>query len=133
MERGVIVGAGAKILGGFTVGAEAKIGSNAVVVRAVPPGATAIGIPAKLVQPGTGHLAASKAEQIQFAAYAVTAGMDDPLADALHQVLDHMVHMDERIARILGHLGQLGESVEDARAIRDAFDPDAINRRLQQD
>ena len=49
LERGVVVGAGAKILGPITIGAEAKIGSNAVVVREIPPGATAVGIPARIV------------------------------------------------------------------------------------
>lgn len=132
LEQSVIVGAGAKILGNFTVGAEAKIGSNAVVVRPVPPGATAIGIPAKIVPAGAARYTESKAAHIKFSAYAVTAGMDDPLADALHQVLDHMVNMDERIANILCHLERLGESVDDARALQDAFNPEAINRTLQQ-
>src|ERR1700748_618938 len=45
LERGVIVGAGAKVLGGFTIGAQAKVGSNAVVVRPVPAGAPAVGNP----------------------------------------------------------------------------------------
>jgi serine O-acetyltransferase len=48
LESGVIVGAGAKILGPITLGAGAKIGSNAVVVRDVPKGATAVGIPARI-------------------------------------------------------------------------------------
>ncbi len=52
LERGVIVGAGAKVLGGFTVGAEAKIGSNAVVVKPVPAGGTAVGNPARVVDAG---------------------------------------------------------------------------------
>jgi serine O-acetyltransferase len=45
----VEIGAGAKILGGVRIGAHAKIGANAVVVCDVPPGATAVGIPAKIV------------------------------------------------------------------------------------
>ncbi len=45
---GVVVGAGAKVLGPFTVGAGAKVGSNAVVTKAVPPGATVVGIPGGL-------------------------------------------------------------------------------------
>ncbi|MEL0131475.1 MAG: serine O-acetyltransferase, partial [Betaproteobacteria bacterium] len=50
LEDGVVVGAGAKVLGPITVGRAAKIGSNAVVVRDVPNGATAIGIPARIVE-----------------------------------------------------------------------------------
>lgn len=51
LGQGVIVGAGAKVLGGFTVGANARIGSNAVVLKAVPEGAIAVGIPAKIIAP----------------------------------------------------------------------------------
>ena len=49
LENGVVVGAGAKVLGPFTVGAGAKIGSNAVVTKAVPAGATAVGIPGRII------------------------------------------------------------------------------------
>ena len=49
LENGVVVGAGAKVLGPFTVGARAKIGSNAVVTKAVPAGATAVGIPGRII------------------------------------------------------------------------------------
>lgn len=49
LEDGVVVGAGAKVLGGFTVGKYAKIGSNAVVVKEVPAGATMIGSAARMI------------------------------------------------------------------------------------
>ena len=49
LGKGVIVSAGAKVLGGFTVGEGARVGSNAVLMQAVPPGATAVGIPARIV------------------------------------------------------------------------------------
>lgn len=49
LEDGVVVGAGAKVLGGFTVGKYAKIGSNAVVVKEVPAGATMVGSAARLI------------------------------------------------------------------------------------
>ncbi len=47
----VDVGAGAKVLGGITVGDHAKIGANAVVLTDVPPGATAVGVPARIIPP----------------------------------------------------------------------------------
>ncbi len=50
LGKGVVVGAGAKILGPIEIGDGAKIGSNAVVVKDVPAGATAIGIPARIVE-----------------------------------------------------------------------------------
>ncbi|MFN9807815.1 MAG: serine O-acetyltransferase, partial [Betaproteobacteria bacterium] len=50
LGRGVIIGAGAQVLGGFTVGEGARVGSNAVVVKEVPAGATAVGNPARILQ-----------------------------------------------------------------------------------
>jgi serine O-acetyltransferase len=52
---GVFVGAGARILGGVRVGAGAKIGANAVVVTDVPPGATAVGVPARVIAGAAGQ------------------------------------------------------------------------------
>lgn len=50
VEDNVVIGAGAKILGPFTVGEGSKIGSNAVVLEAVPSGATVVGIPGRVVR-----------------------------------------------------------------------------------
>lgn len=50
LEEGVLVGAGAKILGPFTVGAGAKVAANAVVLSPIPAGCTAVGIPARVVR-----------------------------------------------------------------------------------
>ncbi len=52
LGKGVVVGAGAQVLGGFTVGDGARIGSNAVVVKPVPAGATAVGNPARIIEAG---------------------------------------------------------------------------------
>jgi serine O-acetyltransferase len=71
---GVTVGAGAKILGPFLVGAGAKIGSNSVVVKEVPAGATVVGIPARVVEGLEGGDASHA-----FSAYAVTTNENDPL------------------------------------------------------
>ena len=49
LEDNVVIGSGAKILGPFTVGKGAKIGSNSVVVKEVPPNATVVGIPGRVV------------------------------------------------------------------------------------
>src|SRR5215208_2162421 len=50
LGKGVVVGAGAKILGPILIGDGAKVGSNAVVVKNVPAGATVVGIPARVVE-----------------------------------------------------------------------------------
>ncbi len=52
VRRGAVIGAGCKILGNIVIGEEAKIGANSVVVREVPDGSTAIGIPAHVIEKG---------------------------------------------------------------------------------
>lgn len=74
LERGVIVGAGAKVLGGFTIGADAKIGSNAVVTKPVPAGGTAVGNPARVIVPAAASTAAAAAAASVVARAAAHAG-----------------------------------------------------------
>ncbi len=125
---GVVVGAGAKVLGGFTVGAGAKIGSNAVVVKPVPEGATAVGNPARVVEPAKEQARAQKAEEMGFQAYGVTRDLDDPLAKAIHGLLDHAVETDRRMAALLKRLQQAGVTVDDDLAEHDAFDPKYLSK-----
>ncbi|MEQ1438582.1 serine O-acetyltransferase [Fontimonas sp. SYSU GA230001] len=94
LGRGVVVGAGAKVLGPFMVGDGANIGSNAVVVRAVPAGATAVGIPARVV-------GADAERKTEFHAYGITdEGMSDPVANAIAKLLEHVRAQDEQLARM---------------------------------
>lgn len=97
LEARVVVGAGAKVLGPFTVGEAAKIGSNAVVVKAVPPGATVIGIPARIVDEQYADSMARQVEGERFAAYGVMPGMQDPIDVVLHQLVDEMKRQQEEI------------------------------------
>ncbi len=110
LGNGVVVGAGAKILGPIVIGDGARIGSNAVVVKEVPPGATAIGIPARVIEM---HDAAQSG---RFAAYAVVKDLNDPLAKAVHELIDHCVENDKRMDQILVELRRLGGKVEEQQA-----------------
>src|SRR5216110_2694846 len=56
LGRNVVVSAGAKVLGGFTVGDGARIGSNSVVLKEVPAGATVVGVPARIILPKDGQV-----------------------------------------------------------------------------
>lgn len=131
LHRGVIVGAGAKVLGGFTVGEGAKVGSNAVVVRAVPAGATAVGNPARLVE-AAGSKAeqarAEKAEAIGFSAYGITRDLDDPWAKAIHALLDHAVETDRRLNIALQRLEAAGIHCDNAETAKDGFDPGYLSK-----
>ncbi len=111
LEDGVIVGAGAKILGPFIVGAGAKIGSNAVVTREVPAGATAVGIPGRIIVKASDEQEARRkaiAEKIGFDAYGVSGDMPDPVARAIGQLLDHVQAVEERLEGMCGALKALG-------------------------
>lgn len=92
LEAGVVIGAGAKILGPITVGAGAKIGSNAVVVKDVPANATAVGIPAHILEEGKNKKQEEVSKKVGFAAYAVGDDENDSLnPEALIKVLQSLL------------------------------------------
>ncbi|ABE31334.1 serine O-acetyltransferase [Paraburkholderia xenovorans LB400] len=131
LERGVIVGAGAKVLGGFTIGAEAKIGSNAVVTKPVPARGTAVGNPARIIVPAAAAVASEGASVVansdsggaargakrsagssRFCAYGITPNADDPVSLAIHGLIDHAATQAKRIDEIVDALERLGTSLE---------------------
>jgi len=128
LMKGVVIGAGAKILGPITLHEGAKVGSNAVVVRDVPAGATAVGIPARIIDTEKDQVREQKAETMGFSAYAVTGNQDDPLAKAIHGLLDHAVETDRRLEALLAQLEKAGVAVEDECATADKFDPNYLGK-----
>src|SRR3954452_17126756 len=97
LGRNVVVGAGAKILGGFVVGDDAAIGSNAVVTKPVPPGATAVGIPARIIQAEDSARREAVAAKMGFSAYGITQN-DDPLSQAMKGLIDNASSQEHQIA-----------------------------------
>ncbi|MEO5333544.1 MAG: serine O-acetyltransferase [Magnetococcus sp. YQC-5] len=93
---GVVVGAGAKILGPITIGANARVGSNAVVVSDVPPDTTVVGVPGRLVMPKFNH--ATRGDP--FSSYGQNGGMVDPVAKAVTCLLEQMHHLDDRVKKM---------------------------------
>jgi len=131
LGKGVVVGAGAKILGPIHIGDNAKVGSNAVVVRNVPLGATAVGIPARIVTPDDADRREEQAAKIGFSAYAISSDMDDPVVQAIHKLLDHAAATEERFNRLVKLLQHEGMDCGEAKAVADAFDPRQINKMLE--
>ncbi len=127
LERGVIIGAGAKVLGGFTVGEYAKVGSNAVVLKPVPAGATAVGNPAHLVQK---EYAAPSPSSRFFSAYGVTANGDDPLSKALHSLISHAVAQEEQIERLSAAMKAAGLACPDLKPC-DKLDQTELNKLVE--
>ena len=108
LENGVVVGAGAKVLGPITIHAGAKVGSNAVVVKDVPAGATAVGIPARIIAEDCAQKREEQAAKLGFSAYAVSGGADDdPLAKALNGLIDHGATVDQSMQVLLARIEQL--------------------------
>src|SRR5450755_4824903 len=131
LGRSVVVGTGAKILGPLHIGDNAKIGSNAVVVRDVPPGATAVGIPARILNREDAVRREEKASKIGFSAYGISADMNDPMVQAIHALLDHAAEADERVEKLIDIIEQRGLDCGDAKATAERFDPNQINRMLE--
>ncbi len=104
----VVVGAGAKILGGFTVGDGARIGSNAVVTKPVPAGATAVGNPARIIlaDAQADNQREVAAQRMGFSAYGVTAS-DDPISLALRGLIDTCARQERQIAQLSLAIEQL--------------------------
>jgi serine O-acetyltransferase len=124
---GVVAGAGAKILGPITIGREAKIGSNAVVVKDVPDGATAVGIPARILDEQTKALD-DQAKKMGFSAYAISADMNDPMVKAVHGLIDHAANIDQKLAEVMSQLEHLGVRLSETQKAKDDFDPEQLNK-----
>src|SRR5690606_14575417 len=96
VEDGVVIGSGAQVLGPFTVGKGARIGANSVVLQAVPPGVTVVGIPA--------HPASRREDspsRPSFDAYGLPCeGVDDPIACAVTTLLQRVETLNQRIAAL---------------------------------
>ena len=98
VEDNVIIGAGAQVLGGITVGNGARVGANAVVVKDVPPGVTVVGIPAQIV-------AARAATKPDFLPYGSPCDdLSDPTQRALCGLLNEVEALRRRITELeAGH------------------------------
>lgn len=128
LEQGVIVGAGAKVLGSFTVGAGAKIGSNSVVLKAVPAGATAVGNPAHVLIKSVGPDSDSSAPI--FSSYGLTNSPNDPIAKALRLLIEQVACQEQQISSLQASLKQAGIECEISKDTG-KFNPDQLNKLVE--
>lgn len=95
LEDCVIVGAGAQVLGPITVGAKARVGANAVVLKDIPAGVTVTGIPAKAIA------GRKRKTEDEFVAYGTpTADLPDPVATAISGLLDQVTELGARVKEL---------------------------------
>ena len=85
----VVIGAGAVIIGAITVGDEARIGAGSVVIKPVPPGASVVGIPGRVVE-----------ERRKTISELEHGKLPDPVAEALQKVLKEQEKLEERLSKV---------------------------------
>lgn len=111
LHNGVVIGAGAKVLGPIEIGSGSRVGSNSVVVKSVPAGATVVGIPGHIIDPKAKVMKAERdeiASKMGFDAYGATADMPDPVANAINRMLDHIHSLDKQIENMQKALDEIG-------------------------
>jgi serine O-acetyltransferase len=111
LGKNVVVSAGAKVLGGFTVGDGAKIGSNAVVLKEVPAGVTVVGIPGRIVEKSV-----EEKEKTQFAAYGVVPDQEDPYAKTLQSLVDHAQELEQTLSALTEKMRRMEQAAEKSKA-----------------
>jgi serine O-acetyltransferase len=112
LEDDVVIGAGAAVLGPFTVGRGARVGSNAVVLREVPPGATMVGVPARQIGPQPA------AKERCFPAYGVEPGVTiDPVSRALDRLTLEVEELNARVAQLERPVEPAPESTAEDRRV----------------
>lgn len=89
LGNNVVVGAGAVVLGAITIGDNSKIGAGSVVIKPVPPCATVVGVPGRIV-------GQAKSEQIDLN----HNKLPDPVADALRIIIEEQQKIEERLLTI---------------------------------
>ena len=95
LKNGVVIGAGAKILGPVTLGNNVRVGSNSVVVRSIDDNETVVGIPGRIVR--------KKAEDTDsFDSYAASSSgiSNDPTLQAVNSLIDRLSELEEKLDKV---------------------------------
>lgn len=138
LGNNVVVGAGAKVLGPIKLGDGTRVGSNAVVVKDIPAGATVVGVPGRMV-----NVAQSEADQrrhamakkMGFDAYGATQDAPDPVANAINSILDHVHIMDEKMEAMCKVIKTMDKDFKDIQLpeLEDYGMNDALNETEEAD
>ncbi len=97
LKDGVIIGAGAKILGPITLGKNVRVGSNSVVVRSIDDNCTVVGIPGRILKKKV-----SDDDQFDSYAASTSSSANDPTVQAVNSIIERLADLDEQIANLSG-------------------------------
>ena len=97
LKDGVIIGAGAKILGPITLGKNVRVGSNSVVVRSIDDNCTVVGIPGRVLKKKV-----SDDDQFDSYAASTSSSANDPTVQAVNSIIERLADIDEQIANLSG-------------------------------
>ena len=95
LKDGVIIGAGAKILGPIILGKNVRVGSNSVVVKSIDDNCTVVGIPGRVLQKKV-----SDDDQFDSYAASTSSSANDPTVQAVNSIIERLADIDEQIANL---------------------------------
>ena len=104
LKDGVIIGAGAKILGPITLGKNVRVGSNSVVVKSIDDNCTVVGIPGRVLEKKV-----SDDDQFDSYAASTSSSANDPTVQAVNLIIERLADIDEQIANLSGISGEVKE------------------------
>jgi serine O-acetyltransferase len=114
LGRGVVVGSNACILGAIEIGDGARVGSGSVVIKAVPPGATVVGVPARVIVP----------KRHRFDAALDHANLPDPVTEMIRALAQQNEDLRQRLAALEDRLGVAHE--DRAKELHLPYDGDEL-------
>jgi len=103
LKDGVIIGAGAKILGPITLGRNVRVGSNSVVVKSIDDNSTVVGIPGRVLKNKV-----SDDDQFDSYAASTSSSANDPTVQAVNSIIERLAEIDEQISNLSSTSKEVG-------------------------
>ena len=104
LKDNVMVSAGAKILGSFTIGENSKIGAGSVVLKEVPPNCTVVGVPGRIVKMGDQKIPRSDMDQVH---------LPDPISNDIRELQEDNLRLHRKVKALENHIHSLQNNSED--------------------
>ena len=111
LKDGVIIGAGAKILGPITLGKNVRVGSNSVVVKSIDDNCTVVGIPGQVLEKKV-----SDDDQFDSYAASTSSSANDPTVQAVNSIIERLADIDEQIANLSGISEEVKEDLKEVES-----------------